>query len=200
MEVNINLDHFVGENESRVLTGVLGCQNEEELKEKLTGISIAAIYEYLEMLLGKQMPTRANEMRERRLYLLLKHYFQTRFPSEAEVSSMFQLTESDSRRLLRNVRTKFRFELENELLNTIRSTLQSATQHSGGDYRVVITSENILEELKQKVSVIAAELDQIQKVKNSAGVFVIPEDTFNCLCDAYGINEAEAQVATAGEQ
>lgn len=199
MEINLNLDQFVGENENRVIRGVLGCQSDQELQEKLTCISRAAVYEYLEMLLGKQLPTRANEMRERRLFLLLKHYFLARIPSEAEVSSMFQLTESDSRSLLRNVRTKFRFELEDELLNTIRATLESASQHNGGNYRVVISSENILEELKQKVSVIAGELDQIQKVKNSAGVYVIPEDTFNRLNTAYGLNPGHARGAATRE-
>lgn len=199
MEIYLNLDQFVGENESRVLKRVLGCQADEELQEKLTGISKAAVYEYLEMLLGKQLPTRANEMRERRLFLLLKNYFIARIPSEAEVFSMFQLTESDSRSLLRNVRTKFRFELEDELLNTIRATLECASQHNGGDYRVVISSENILEELKQKVSVIVAELDQIQKVKNSAGVYVIPEDTFNRLNATYGLKQGQAQVAATRE-
>lgn len=199
MEINLSLDGIIGEREKEVLFRVLNCQTDEELTQKFNRISMAAICEYLEMILGKQLPTRANEIRERRLYHLLKHYFQGYFPNEAEVSSIFQLTESDSRSLLRNVRTKFKFELETELLNTIREILRNASQQDDGNYRVVISSDNILEELKQKVSIIAIELDQIQKVKNSAGVYNIPEDTYSRLVDAYSIGNGELEVAAVEE-
>src|SRR5699024_8845897 len=97
--------------------------------------------------------------------------------SESEVSSIFQLTESQSRSLLRNVRTRFRFDLEEEMSSTISGILRTATQQ-GGYYRVVIQSDNILEELKLTVSLRGPQLNQITKMKNSASVHNIPEDTF----------------------
>lgn len=197
MDVNLNLDEIIGEEEKRVLRSVLECGTDQELQEALTKIGKAALYEYLDMILGRQLPTRADEMRERRLFHLLKHYFIGRIPTEAEVSSLFQLTDSDSRRLVRNVRTKFRFELEEEIINITRAILRRGRAHNG-DYRVVITSNNILEELKQKVSVIAPELNQIHKVANSTCVYNIPEDTFLRLCGVYGIAIEEVEAA-AGE-
>lgn len=197
MRVHLNLESIIGEDEKRLLMNVLNCSNSSELEIAITKIAMAAISEYLEMILGKQLPTRANEIRERKLFHLMKHYFTGRIPSESEISSLFQLTESSSRTLLRNVKTKFKYDLEEELLYSIRSILRSARKDDSG-YRVVIQSENLLEELKQMVSIKAPYLDQILKVKNSVGVYMIPEDTFEILCYSYNVDIHELEVAPAG--
>lgn len=155
-------------------------------QENLERIAKAAFLEYVEMLLGKQLPRRADEIRERRLFLLLKHYFQGRIPSESVVSQMFQLNERQSSSLIRNVRVKHKFELEIEMENTIRAVLASAEQEfDGGPYTVVITSSMILEELRQTVTRIAPTLGQILKVANAASVYLIPADTYKELMAYY---------------
>lgn len=186
MEIKINVKKLIEDNEKKTLKDVMNCQSDEELKKALSQIGTAALNEYLEMILGKQLPTRAMEIKERRLYHLLIHYFDGYIPKESEISSLFQLTESQSRTLLRNVRTKFRFNLEPNLSNTITDILKSA-EKSNGDYKVVIQSENILEELKHIVALEAPRLKQISMVRNSAGVYKIPVDTFDVLCKHYGI-------------
>lgn len=198
MEVNLNLDDILSEADKNVLKNVLRCSNDNELGVALLGITKAALSEYLEMLLGKQLPTRANEIRERRLFHLLKHFFTGRIPNESEISAMFQLTDTGSRSLLRNARTKFRYEVETELHNTVRTTLRTARRR-GEEYRVVIQSENILEELRQIVSIKAPTYDQITKVKNSAGVYSIPDDTFVLLCECYGVDLASLEAAATEE-
>ena len=199
MEITLDLSHIIhGTEESEVLRNVLEAENDGELQNTLNGICLAAASEYLEMILGKQVPTRAKEIMERRLFHLLKHHFVGRLPNEAEVSSIFQLTESESRSLIRNVRTRFKFDLNEELNSTIRTILLSAEQREG-KYRVVIQSDNILEELRHTVSVNAGHLDQISKVKNSAGLHNIPEDTFELLCNTYGISLSEIEAASSNE-
>lgn len=192
MDISLDLSEIIQEEELETLKIILKCNSDEELNDAIKCITQAALVEYLEMILGKQLPTRANEIRERKLYHLLKHYFNGRIPSEAEISAMFQLTSSGSRSLLRDVRTKYKYDLENELKNTINDILIGANLNNGV-YRVVIQSDNILEELKQTVSIKAPNLDQISKVKNSAGVYNIPEDTYEVLCNEYGI-ELEASL------
>lgn len=186
MDLLIQMDNFT-DNEKRVLMGVLNCNDDDQLNECLVKIASAATTEYLEMILGKQLPTRANEIWERRLFHLMKHFFIGHIPRESEVSALFQLTENESKNLLRKVRTKFRFDLEKEILYTVQQTLLSAIR-SNDKFRVVINSENILEELKHTVSMVAIELEQIQKIPNSAGVYTISEDTFDRICEAYGIS------------
>lgn len=198
MELSIDLTDLILPEDEEVLINVLGCESRDELSDTLKGICLASMSEYLEMLLGKQVPTRANEIMERRLFHLLKHHFSGRIPSESEISSVFQLTESQSRSLLRNVRTRFKFDLEEEMSSTIRGILRTASEHEGY-YRVVIQSDNILEELKLTVSLRGPKLNQITKMKNSAGVHNIPEDTFALLCSKYDVRLEDLESAATEE-
>ena len=184
--------------EKDVLSRVLQYKEDSDLEGALARIGRAALTEYLEMILGKQVPTRANEIYERRLFHLIKHYFEGRIPTESHVSMLFQRTQTSSRTLLRDVIAKFRFDLETELIRTVKNTLVVAEQQESGEYHVVIQCDNILEELRQTVANEAAGLDQISKVRNSICKYVIPEDTFDVLRDFYFRDKAEAAV-TADE-
>lgn len=104
--VELTITNNLNNEEKDLLRKTLNCSSDDELIISLARISKAASTEYLEMILGKQLPTRANEINERHLFYLLKFYFRGRIPSEAEVSALFQATHSTSRTLLRNVRTK----------------------------------------------------------------------------------------------
>jgi len=59
--------------EKDVLSRVLQYKEDSDLEGALARIGRAALTEYLEMILGKQVPTRANEIYERRLFHLIKH-------------------------------------------------------------------------------------------------------------------------------
>lgn len=192
--INLSITINLTDEEMGLLRKTLTCSGDDELKASLERISEAASTEYLEMILGKQLPTRANEIHERRLFHLLKFYYRGRIPSEAEVSALFQTTQATSRTLLRNVRTKYKYDLEEEVRSTIQETLKKAVFKSG-EYRVVIQCENILEELRQTVSIKAPQLDQIAKVKGSAGVYGIPVDTFELLADHFGVPLGEIAAA-----
>jgi hypothetical protein len=187
MKIEIEVENLINKEEIEMLETIFNSENQSDLINKLEGIGKAALYEYLEMILGKQVPTRANEIKERRLFHLLKHHFDGSIPSESEVASLFQLTERRSRTLLRNVRTKFKFALKKEIEDTIKEVLKKV-EYKNDEYRVVITNDNILEELKQTVSSEAPHLYQIKKVRNSAGVQKIPEDTLEVLCKYYGVD------------
>lgn len=190
MDVTLDLDPILGAGEIETLHRVLETEGDDgRLQEALTAISLAASEEYLEMMLGKQIPSRAQDVREHRLYLLLKRYFGNSIPSEAQIASFFQLTEAQSRSLLRNTRTKYRFDLDTALTATIQALLNTATQtEADGPYRIVITSENLLEELRHVVAVEAPQLDQISKVRGSAGVYEVPPDTWDVIRHHYGMN------------
>lgn len=175
--INLQLNSdFLNDEEIRKLKILFKCADNEELNVALKNISLAALTEYKEMLLGKGLPTRADEIKQHRLFHLVKHYFQGVIPTEAEVSSMFQLTETESRALIRNVRTRFRYQLEAEILNTLQNTVASA-ELKDDKYHVVIQSDNVLEELNRVVSTNAPQLDPISKVRGSARKYQISEDT-----------------------
>lgn len=192
-ELIVTLD--ISEEDQQLLSKTLNCERAEDLRTSLEHICTAASAEYLDMILGKQLPTRANEIHERRLFHLLKHYFRGRIPSEAEVSALFQVTQSASRTLIRNVRTKFKYDLEEEVKNTVQQILRTA-EFMSDEYRIVVQSDNILEELRQTVSLYAPQLGQITKVKNSAGIYSVPEDTFILLAGKYDVELSEIEAAS----
>lgn len=52
----------------------------------------AGFRESKEMMLSMGMPTRADEVRQQRLYCLIKEYFSGTIPSESDVAALFHLT------------------------------------------------------------------------------------------------------------
>ena len=192
MEISIP-DNFFTVQEKEKLKVLLRSPSENDFANAVGKIALASLTEYKEMLLGKGLPTRADEIKQHRLFHLVKHYFLGSIPTEAEVSSMFQLTESESRSLIRNVRTRFRYQLEPEILNTLRATLDLAEQ-VGNLYKVVIQSENVLEELNRIIAINAPNLDPITKTRNSARQYAISLDSYELL-----INYFNPQVATGDE-
>ncbi|MFD1775991.1 hypothetical protein [Paenibacillus rhizophilus] len=185
MAITINLpDNFFTEDEYRKLKILFRSENDHEYSEAVSKIVFAALTEYKEMLLGKGLPTRADEIKQHRLFHLVKHYFQGVIPNEAEVSSMFQLTESESKALIRNVRTRFRYQLEAEIFTTLKQIIESAELRTDA-YHVVIQSDNVIEELNRVISINAPHLDPISKVRGSARKYQISEDTYELLSGVF---------------
>lgn len=189
-QVNINLHDSLFSQEERVrLCNLFGIENGDnnEFKDAIEQISHAAIVEYKEMLLGKGLPTRADEIRQHRLLHLIKYYFLGRIPTEVEVSAMFQLTETESRSLIKSVKTRFRYELLQEISQTLRCVIESATQRNEGEpYKVVIQSDNVLEELNQIIEKEAPHCYPITKCRSTARTYEITEDSYQVIMNHFG--------------
>lgn len=197
--INIEIyDEFFSEEERVQLKNLFKSQDNHEFNRAIQRIALSALTEYKEMLLGKGLPTRADEIKQHRLLHLVKHYFQGVIPNEAEVSSMFQLTETESRALIRNVRTRFRYQLEREIINTLQNTVTSA-ELNDDVYHVVIQSDNVIEELNRLVSAHAPLLDPITKVRNSARKYQISEDTYRLFRSCLNMDEEVAATVSMNE-
>ena len=167
------------------LRAALRC-SDSELQDRLSRIANAAYEEYLEMIQGVPLPTRAAEVRERRLLHLLRKYATGgRLLTEGEIAAMFQMSEQEAARLLRDVRSHFHEELDARVTTAIREILDSAAGGEGSR-RVTITSANLLDVLRSTVTNMAPDLDQVVKVRGSAALYDIPPDTYRMLCDAFG--------------
>ncbi len=185
MQLLLETNEFLDDAERARLRVTLGCAAEEEA-EKLSRIMRAAFGEYLTMLLGTPVSNRAEEVREKRLLQLLRYYAQpNELLTEQQISAMFQLNDTEARRLLRSVRAKYRVELDARVANAAATILENAVEQDSGDYRVQLTSENVLEALRLTVTIRAPQLDQIVKVRGSAGLYDIPPDTYAILCQEF---------------
>lgn len=178
--MNITLDipeYILNEDNKQRLKNTLNTGDEDL---NMNGIILASFLEYKDMLLGNGLPTRADEIKQHRLFHLIKHYFRGRIPNEAEVSRMFQLTESESKSLIKNVRTRFRYQLESEINNTLKQVMLEYTKNDD-KYEVIIQSDNVLEELNRILTQVNPVLEPIKKVRDSSRKYSMAEDTYNAL-------------------
>ncbi|MCZ7609664.1 MAG: hypothetical protein M5U17_05810 [Ignavibacterium sp.] len=160
----------------------LGLTTDPQLNAALKKLSKTAFMEYVKMFKEKGLPTRADEVQQERLFFLLNYYFENRLPGENEISSIFQLTPSQSKTLLRNTKSRYRTKISNFINNTLLETLNSATQPiAGQQYEFVCTSPSTVEELNSIVSQKGPTLQPIEKIRGLASKYSCAVDTYNLL-------------------
>lgn len=149
--------------------------------EVLNNLRNAATEEYLEMLRGSRVFTRGQDIREYRLFLLIKHYFKT-IPSDGEVSALFQTTATQSRGLLRAVTSKYQYDLNQVLTQALRKLLKSA-KNSGenGTFWLTPTSEYMVEELNRRLAIQDPSAVRIRRLPGTVLTFVITSGSKSAL-------------------
>jgi hypothetical protein len=190
MNISFNLsDADFGAEERQLVREALGLASAAELAAAMPRLCKAAAIEYITMFVEKGMPSRADEVRQDRLYSLLAHYYQTRLPPDAEVSSIFQIPTSQSRTLLRNTRSRYRTKLGAQVDQSAKALVASARRNQDSEqWEMLIDTEVLAEELNLVISRKGPTLKPIQRKKNSAGQFEAEEDTYNLLKAHYGIS------------
>ena len=187
IQIEIPENFFTAEQKEK-LYNLFKVTSEEAFADALGRVVLAALDEYRDMFLGMGLPSRANEIREFRLFYLIKRYFNGRIPDELEISSMFQLPESRSKNLILYVLTRFRFNLEQEILNTLRNIIREAEVIDEGQrYRVFIQSANMREELNRIIARSDARLRPLTNIRNEPNFFSIALDSYTVLRRHLGI-------------
>lgn len=188
MPIQISDDSLTVPQRDR-LRKILRAKSDADLNERLQSLLRAAWQEYMDMILGTGMPSRADEIRQNRLYHLLQYLYggkNPRIPTEAEVSSLFQLTPSQSRTLIQSVLTRFNYSLESGLRNTLLSVLQPIPPlplEKDGYYHVVIHSDTVLQDLNQIIADQKPKYDLIRKQRGTSRTYLISADSYNTLID-----------------
>jgi len=179
MDVNLSLP--IEDREMEELCRILDC-SEETLPEQVKDHLIAAALEYIEMYLGQRVLKRGSDIREHRLFLLIKHVFVDRIPGEAEVCRFFQTSQTESRALLKAVMSKYQYQLHSAIESTMRTVMSNATSPGGdGNHSITINNLNIVEQLNRELAEIDGNLPQISKRRNSVSTYEIEEVSYNRL-------------------
>ncbi|MFN3352948.1 MAG: hypothetical protein ACK4Z5_05005 [Brevundimonas sp.] len=122
----------------------------ENLAAGLQGHAKAAFAEYLEQYVGRRALNRGTDILEHCLHLLIRHALNNEVPTEAQVSSLFQTTPSQSRTLIRNTLSKYRFELASALRATVKTVLEGA-RFKSGSFLLTIRSAQVVDVLKARL-------------------------------------------------
>jgi hypothetical protein len=188
--IEVDDDELFTSDEKARLKEVFQDTGTSDYEEAMTKIVHAALCEYGEMMLGSGMPRVAEDIRRLRLLHLIKQYFGVRLPSEEEVARVFQQTPSSSQSLIRSLIHNPRHELSHEVRVTLAQTMCRCYSYGqNGEYRVIIRSPNVLEELKRIVCLVAPRLFQIAKVRYTASTYSMSKDTYHALL-RYLLHEA----------
>jgi len=78
------------------------------------------------MIVGRGVSTRAEDIRQYRLLCLIKCHFKE-LPTESDVSSMFKEPQSKSKSLIRQVLSRFHYDLEKEISKALKETILEST-------------------------------------------------------------------------
>lgn len=175
-DLNINIIFPINEDDKNLLTNILGV-NQNQLSEALQSHTVSAIEEYINMYLGKNVYTKGSDIQVNKLYLLIKNNVFDGMPTEKEVSKFFQTTISQSKKLLRDVNTKYQYKLRSVFLRNLKETIERSNTVDG-DYELFVESKFILEELKKLISSLDGELAPIKKKRDTSSIYIIPNDTY----------------------
>ncbi|SRR5260221_11737606 len=168
--------------DKNLIKDCLGLKTNTQIDNALNKMCKTAFMEYVKMFREKGLPTRAEEVQQERLFFLLTYFFENRLPSENEISSIFQLTPAASKTLLRNTKSRYRTKISSYIKNTLRETLNAATQpEANGDYEFICTSPTTVEELNLIIGQKGPELKPIEKIKGLASKYLCAVDTYKLL-------------------
>lgn len=168
-----------------VIADNLGVQT-DGLNAALNRVGKAAVMEYLQMLYERGVPAKADEVLQERLYHLIEHYFISHLPLESEIQSIFQVTSTKSRSLLKNTRSRYRAAIGQQIDNSVRNALSSAKKVKE-KHRLVIQSANVLDEINEVVSKLGPTLPKLTSSRGYASMYDCSTDTFNLLKKHYGV-------------
>ena len=184
LTIDIRFSVSMPESEKEDLLNYLGIEN-DTLNDSLTKLAKASIEEYILMLAGNPMFSKADEIKQLRLFLIICNYFDEGLPTVQQISSMFHITDTASNTLLKNVLSKYSKDLEDRLNQYISKMLDNAEPRDKKKI-MVCTSPEIMARMNQKLSTEAPSLKKVNKVFGSAGEIECSEDTYNKLKELYG--------------
>jgi hypothetical protein len=185
--MHVAFDIALTSQEEQQLAGILKTTT-DDLASLLAPYCLAAAEEQVRMILGQKVFTRGSDVREYRLFLLIRYAFNGRIPDEQAVSDLFQTTVTQSRSLIRSVMSKFQYELSEAIETTLRFYVNSATLDApDSDYCIMLNSESIVEAINRRLASIDGSLPQITKKRGTVANYIIRPSSLNRLCQALDI-------------
>jgi hypothetical protein len=147
----------------------------------------AAALEYIRMFLGQKVFTRGSDIREYRLFLLIRTAFNGTIPDEQTVCALFQCTLSQSRGLLRAVMSKYQYELSDAITGTLKGLVRRVKKNNSGALVVTINNESVVGELNKVLAMVDAGQDQVVRQTGKLATYELKPDAYRKLCENFGI-------------
>lgn len=156
----------------------------------LKSILESAKDEYITQFLDDGNKNSVGEIRQYRLFLLVKHVFKGKIPSEIEVASIFKIPLSSAKTLIKNMKSRYQFEMESYFKDTVKDILDVITDDDLVDdeyYKLNIRSRYMLSEMNQLIEFKDQNCEKIKRFNSVSSFYKISKKSKELL-DNY-INE-----------
>ena len=130
------------------------------------------------MMSGEKVFSRASDIREYRLLLLIEYVF-GEMPSEKVVANLFQLKNSEARTLMKNVDAKYRRRLANKKKSSLLEFIKGIDTTSG-DSNLQFDCDSVYK-IESLNDIISSGYEMIQKVPNKTNRYTINANTLTHL-------------------
>lgn len=181
------------DRERAQLARILGCEV-GQLERRLAPYATAALEEYVRMFLGERVFSRGIDLREYRLFLLVRHVFGDRLPAENRISALFQTTPSQSRSMLRSVLAKFQYVLDEQLRATLAETIGRARRRKDAHvWTVGVASPSVVDELDRTIATLDGSLPLLRRDPATASTYELQRSAYLRLCEHFGLEPKDVE-------
>jgi hypothetical protein len=180
----------LNDDEAAQLAGILAIKP-KELDAAFSGFAAAALEEYVRMFLGQKVFTRGSDIREYRLFLLIRSAFGNTIPDEQMVCALFQCTQAQSRTLLRAVMSKYQYELSAAIEASLKKAVESVHKNANGVFVVTVKSENLVGELNKILASTADAQDEVLRLAGKLATYELMPAAYAALCKRFGVKQKD---------
>jgi hypothetical protein len=181
MEIGFDLE--LSQPELKRLAATLGCKD-NETPFKFIGHCRAAAREYLDFYINGFCPRPSLQTLEYWLILLIREVFEDRIPREDAVARHFNITSSQSSRLMKNAISRYRNEVTEALQTSIGQIL---TDRKPGDdaseFTIWIEAKCLADMINQILQDRDKTLPAIAKKRGSTCSYIIKKSSYEALED-----------------
>ncbi len=181
MEIKFNIEESDFEKFKQIL-------NIED--KKINDLAKTAFFEYFNMITKSGIPNNITDVYKNRILLLINNYFES-FPTEKEIENIFNITNTKSCSLLKNLKSTHRNELHEKLNDCICNFLRTGEKDINDDniMEFTNTSNIIINELNEIISENKPGFAKFKTKTNSAGQVSLELDSYKFLCEYLNISQ-----------
>lgn len=178
--ITINLsDEQLSQKDMDLIHSVSGLPTAITTDVVLQRIAKTAMIDYIKMFKDGGLPTRAADIVQDRLLLMIMYFFEN-IPNEEHVEAIFQITQPQSRTLLRNTLSRYRNKIENVSRKRLHTILTSAAAE-GNDYKLTCTSKVAIDDMNRIIRLKLPGNSLITMMPETASTYRIESDTYDLL-------------------
>jgi hypothetical protein len=191
MQLHAKLDLSADEIEK--LSQILSCKP-ASLPDILANHANAALREYVDMYIGQKVFRRGSDILEYRVFLLVQYVFDNAMPDESQISRLFQTTSGESRSLIRAIMSKYQYQINHAVEQSIKNHLEGAKWNDEESlYLIKINNKNIVDALNLALSDMEGSLDQVSKMPGIVSSYRIKRLSYEKLCARYKAKVVQAK-------